>query len=82
MCSISPTHLNHLPQKEKLKMWRKFFKNPLTNPLKCDIIKAQKRERQQNKPTKKNQKKFKKGLDKPLKMWYNKGTEGKEKPSE
>jgi hypothetical protein len=54
----------------------------LTNSQKCDIIKTQKREGQQNKPQKKIKKKFKKGLDKPLKMWYNKGTEGKEKPSE
>jgi hypothetical protein len=28
----------------------------LTNPLKCDIIKAQKREGQQNKPQKKSKK--------------------------
>jgi len=41
------------------KIFQKNLKNPLTSPLKCDIIKAQKRERQQNqapKKIKKNQK--------------------------
>jgi hypothetical protein len=35
------------------KIFQKNLKNPLTNPLKCDIIKTQKGERQQNQASKK-----------------------------
>jgi hypothetical protein len=56
------------------------LKNPLTNPSKCDIIKAQKRERQQNQAPKKIKKNSKKGLTNARKCDIIKAQKGKKSP--
>ena len=46
-----------MDERNKLeKIFQRNLKNPLTNPLKWDIIKTQKRERQQNQALKKSKK--------------------------
>ena len=49
----------------------KSFQNPLTNKVKYGIMNTESERGKAPKPSKKNLKKIKKGLDKPPNVWYN-----------